>query len=182
MRSWKAMGAVLMSLVCLVLAGCEAGPVTSDQKQTEAQEQILKDLTAQVGMPSIKNAREKKLAKMIIEMRDQEDLVTYLFLENAMPAVVPGKTCYGGKLTYIGRSIGYALPYATQYTSPQKIEWERGAGQWYRDVMPQADPNGLFAPQSAEGSWVMMADSEGNAKPQYFEPKVCVLTFKPPFD
>ena len=34
----------------------------------------------QTGMPGIVNYQERKLAKMIFELRDQEDLTTYAYV------------------------------------------------------------------------------------------------------
>ena len=163
--------------LCLFMAffltaeSCE----NSDDVQRRQQERILKEGTSQIGMPSIKNFREKKLMKDIFEMRDQNGLVTYTYLENMMPVVVHGHTALGGKLTYFGESIGYGLPYATEFTNPQKIDGGH--------VMAQADPNGLFPPAAAEGTWVLMKNPNGDeVKPIYVEPKVVVLPWKLPMD
>jgi hypothetical protein len=171
--------AVSTCILALLLSGCEGHP-TSDDIQRTQQEKLLQEGTAQIGMPSIKNFREKKLLKDIIELRDQAGLITYTYMENQTSREVKGKTALGGKLTYVGESIGYGIPYATQFTNPQKIER-------YSDrapvVLPQADPNGLFSPVSAEGTWIQMKNPNGNdAKPVYFEPKMVVSPFKYPMD
>jgi hypothetical protein len=45
-------------------------------------------------------------------------------------------------------------------------------------VLPQADPNGLFSPASAEGTWVMCLNPKTKkAEPQYIEPRVITTTF-----
>ncbi|HWQ60538.1 MAG TPA: hypothetical protein VN420_05355 [Candidatus Fimivivens sp.] len=50
-------------------------------------------------------------------------------------------------------------------------------------TIPQADPNGLFKPASADGTWVMMLDPVNKkALPQYIEPKIATFTYKLPFD
>jgi hypothetical protein len=127
-------------------------------------------------MPAIKNFRERKILKDILELRDQEGLVTYSYLENMVPQVQPGRTALGGKLTYFGETIGYGIPYATQYTNPQKIEYHSNSGY---GVIAQADPNGLFSPASAEGTWLLMKDPNGkDVLPIYVEPRVVVSPFK----
>ena len=165
MKSAYAALAILLSL-----AGCLEHPQpSSDQKQSMQQERILAEGTAQVGMPAIKNFRERKLLKDIIEMRDQAGLVTYTYL-------VAEQT---GHLVFLCDSVGYGIPAATQFTSPQKLEFtELAGGHWTQNVMPQADPNGLFSPSSAEGTWIMCADPKGGAKPVYAEPRVIVAPFK----
>ncbi len=158
--------------ICLVvlsflglLPGCDHKP-SSDAVQRQQQERVLEEGTAQVGMPAIKNFREKKLAKELLELRDQEGLVTYTYLWNGMQ----------GKLVFFCNSIGYGLPYATQFTNPQKVEKiESGV----RVVIPQADPNGLFSPASAEGTWILCKDPNSDkVAPIYVEPRVVTSPFK----
>jgi hypothetical protein len=50
---------------------------------------------------------------------------------------------------------------------------------WRVVALPQADPNGLFSPTSAEGTWVMCKDPKGGeVKPVYIEPRIVVSPFK----
>ncbi len=138
---------------------CSGG---SDQTQREQNEKLLAEATAQTGMPAIKNFRERKLLKDILELRDQDGLLTYTYIVAEM----------SGKLIFLGESIGYGIPAATQYTNPEKLI---GNGA----VLPQADPNGLFSPSSAEGTWVMMKDpSSPKVVPIYVEPRIVVSPFK----
>ena len=145
------------------LTGCIEVTPSSDEVQQEQQERILREGTAQTGMPAIKNFRERKLLKQIIEMRDQDGLVTYTY-------TVPETT---GRPVFLCNSIGYGLPAATQYTNPEKVEYQG-------TTLPQADPNGLFSPSSAEGTWVMCSEPNGSGKtrPVYVEPRVIVSPFK----
>lgn len=158
-------------LACLALIACETVPTqSSDQKQSEQQEQSLQEGNRQVGMPAIANFRERKLAKQILELRDQASLTTYTYTyaENT------------GQLVYLCDSIGFPLPYAAQFTSPSHLaRIELAGGGYSYEVMPQADPNGLFTPSSAEGTWVMCKDPNGpDVKPVYVEPRVVTSPFK----
>jgi hypothetical protein len=46
-------------------------------------------------------------------------------------------------------------------------------------TMPQADPNGLFMPESADATWVLMLDPlDRQVKPCYFEERVECFPFK----
>lgn len=172
---------VLLALFVLVfvLFGCPKEDTSSTTKERNMQEQLQVQSVASVGMPNIKNFREKRILKDIYELRDQTGLVTYTYLENEYPQVVPGKTALAGKLTFMGESVGYAIPYATQFTNPQKTE----VGYQSITTISQADPNGLFSPTSAEGSWVMMKDPNGSdVRPVYVEMRVLVSQFKFPSD
>ena len=152
----------LLAALGLTLTGCIEE--SSDYTQREQQERILQEGMAQIGMPAIKNFRERKLLKQIIEMRDQDGLVTYTY-------TVPETT---GRPVFLCNSIGYGLPAATQYTNPEKYVGTTGV------TLPQADPNGLFSPSSAEGTWVMCTDPSGTGKtrPVYVEPRIIVSPFK----
>jgi hypothetical protein len=135
---------------------------SSDEKQRQQQEVLLAEGTAQIGMPAIKNFRERRLLKDILELRDQTGLVTYTYVWNEL----------NGRLVFLCDSIGYGIPYATQFTNPEK---HYSAST----TLPQADPNGLFSPASAEGTWVMCKDPGGTeVRPVYIEPRIVVSPFK----
>ena len=113
-------------------------------------------------MPSVPNFRERKLLKDIIEMRDQDGLVTYTY-------IVAEAT---GQLILLGESIGYGIPASTQFTNPMKREG-------VEITLPQADPNGLFSPSSSDGTWVMLKDPRGDkVRPVLVEPRCIVSPFK----
>jgi hypothetical protein len=160
----KKIAVVFLLISVLFIVACEHQQ-SSDEKQKQQQETTLAEGTAQVGMPGIKNFRERKLLKDIYELRDQSGLVTYTYLWNE----------FNGKKVFFCNSIGYGIPYATQFTNPQKTL----GGYDHRVVIAQADPNGLFSPASAEGTWVMCKNPNGkDVKPVYVEPRIIVSPFK----
>jgi len=160
---------VLVITSSLLVSGCVDGiEQSSDEVQQAQQENILKEGTSAVGMPAIKNFRERRLLKEILELRDQEGLVTYTYIMNEL----------SGKLIYLGETIGYGIPYATQFTNPEKEVYEGGYNSGFGSL-PQADPNGLYSPQSAEGTWVLLKNPNGGeVKPVYVEPRIIVSPFK----
>ena len=152
---------ISLSILSLPLfVGC-ATISDSDDIQRRQQEQLLKEGTAQTGMPAVKNFRERKLVKMLIELRDQENLntYTYTFAEAS------------GQRTFLCNSVGYGIPFATQYTNPEKYEYNS-------TTIPQADPSGLFPPTSADSTWVMCKSPDGKVTPLYVEPKIIVSPYK----
>lgn len=148
----------LASIFPFLLTGCL---FDSDDTQRRQQETILQEGRAQVGMPAIKNFRELKLVKMLLEKRDQENLVTYTYTFSEVT----------GETKFFCTSVGYAIPYATQFTNPEKYE---SSGT----TLPQADPSGLFSPSSADASWVMCKAPDGSVNPVYVEPKVVVSPYR----
>ncbi len=155
---------IITALLCTVLflVSCEGN--SADFKQQKETETLMQELHRQVGLPNIKNFQQKKLMKMIFELNDQENLLTYVYL----------KSDYTGKLIYVGEAIGFGVPFSAQYTNPMRIAKHYST----RYKMPQPDPNGLFMPTSSSATWVMMMDPEGNPRPVYFEPEIVVSPFK----
>ncbi len=165
---------ILAVAVFALFAAC-APPPTSSDVQRDRQETMVAEGVSQVGVPAIVNFREYKLAKDIYEMRDQTGLVTYTYLWSDIQ----------GKLLFFCDSIGYPIPYATQFSAPESVQrfYLPGRGnvprEWGKEKLPQAEPNGLFTPSSAEGTWVMCKDPNGkDTRPTYVEPRVIVTQFK----
>ena len=150
----------ILSLVAVagLLTACDVQP-NSTQIERKKQEELSMQAVTQVGMPSIVNFAEKRMMKDIMELRDQ-NVATTTYI-----------TDMNGKLHKICNSVGYGLPYATQYTNPMRIS---GDGHGYVTI-PQADPNGLYSPASADGTWVLCVDSKsGKPRPVFIEPRVIV--------
>ena len=154
---------ILALLPLLSLVACD--PPTADQIQSQKQAESLKEAVAQVGMPEIVNFQEKRMMKNIYELRDQT-IATHSYIINQM----------SGCLVYLGASVGYGIPYATQYTAAHKPYSEQ---QSYSRGDDQAEPNGLYMPNEAHGTWVMLKDTTSdNVKPVYIEPDVIVSPFR----
>ena len=131
-----------------ILAGCDVQP-NSTQIERKKQEEMNMQAVTQVGMPSIVNFAEKRMMKDILELRDQNVATTTYLVD------------MNGKLHKVCNSVGYGLPYATQYTNPSL-----------------ADPNGLYTPSSADGTWVLCLNPKTKkVDPQYVEPRVIVMTY-----
>jgi len=164
---------IWIAIIALVaLSGCDERGASTDQEVAKQTEQAMREANAQVGMPALKNYQEKKLAKMIYELRDRENLVCYAYLKSLE-----------GKPVFLGKCIGYGLPYCVQFSNPEKLVSDRfgSAAGWYVGPIPQPEPNGLFMPQSLSATWLMMIDPEtGEARPVYIEPEIIVSPFPLP--
>lgn len=142
--------------------GCSSAP-TSDSTQQAQQEKMSQESNAEIGMPGITNFTEKKVMKRLYEMRDK-NISTFTYIVDM-----------NGKLHHVCDSMGYGLPYGVQYSNPEKIV--QSYSQSY-GTLPQAEPNGLFMPPSAEGTWVICASTKGEFTPMYIEPRVIVSPFR----
>jgi len=151
----------------LITTGAEAQfwGSSSDQEFQKQQEAVMKQAFNAVGMPAITNFAERRQLKQIFELRDQ-NVATYTYLVG-MDGKVGQKLC---------NSVGFGIPYATQFTNPQRPTYSGTTGV---TTLPQADPNTLFSPPSADGTWILCLNPETNkAVPLYVEPKVIVSPFK----
>lgn len=143
-------------LVSVALAGCVE---SSDSKQNKQQEELSMRSVESVGLPGITKFQERRTLKQILELRDKE-IATYSYTQDM-----------NGRLHLLCKSIGYGIPYATQYTNPMKHSSQGLA-------LPQADPNGLFSPASAEGTWVLCLNKETRQmSPVLAEPRLVVSPF-----
>ena len=158
----------------LLFAGCIEDKNKSDSIVQAQQEKSMREMVSQTGLPAIKNFQEKKMMKMLYELRDREDLVCHVYLMNQMTGEVG---------QYLGKCIGYGLPASTQYSNPDKVLKYGDTMQTYYgsspSTIPQAEPNGLFMPEGLSATWLMMIDPDTNEpRPVYVEPLIIVSPFK----
>jgi hypothetical protein len=148
-----------IAAVATVLSACGQYNENSTEIERRKQEELSLRGVESVGMPAITNFAEKRMMKDILELRDKNvATTTYLVGMN-------------NQLTKLCDSVGYGLPYATQYTNPQHLTYDGPHGV----ILPQPDPNGLYSPASADGTWVLCVDHKDNKpKPIYVEPRIIV--------
>jgi hypothetical protein len=158
---------ILMCVCCVALSGCVDSVPDADKRQAAATKRTLLEADKQIGMPDIVNFTERRLAKDILELRDQEGLVTYTYLKSL-----------DGTLVFLTESIGYGLPYSVQFTNPEVVIRHR-TNEY--DTLPQADPNGLYMPDGLSATWILVKDPKtGKARPAYIEPEISVFPFRLP--
>jgi hypothetical protein len=154
----------------LPLAGCLEENV-ADKREREQTARLTEQASTQVGMPAIVRFSEKRNLKMLYELRDNPKLATVAYIVDMQ-----------GKLHKICDALGYGFPYATQFTNPQRDTWYGsggpGSGTSVHFQMPQPEPNGLFMPNAADGTWIMCLNPETkDMQPVYIEPRVIVSPF-----
>lgn len=170
MKQRRVIVGILSVVFLLGVLSCDEGTSrkSADEIQKEKTERAMQEAERQVGMPNITNFQERKLAKMIFELRDREDLVTHAYI----------KSEYTGKLHYLGKCIGYGLPYSVQYTNPERIAHKNNYNGGSFGTLSQPDPNGLFMPQGLSATWLMLIDPETDEpRPVYVESDIVVSPF-----
>jgi len=155
-------------LFAMIFAGsCKPNESSAEQRQTKQTNKILDEMNRQIGLPNLANFQQKKTMKMVFEQCDREDLICYAYI----------KSDYQGKLMFIGKCLGYGVPFSAQYTNPEKTVDGSYKGEF--TTIPQADPNGLYMPTSSSATWLMMINPKNNEPhPVYIEPEIVVSPFK----
>jgi hypothetical protein len=148
------------------VAACDEVQPSGEQREARATEQLQNQAAVTVGMPAIVNFTEKRLLKMVYEMRDDPHLVTWSYYTDRS----------GGKHKVCPTtSIGYGFPYATQFSNPNKVV---GSDVHALVAIAQPEPNGLFMPSASRGTWVICLAPDGkNLKPVYVEQDVMAYPF-----
>lgn len=142
-------------------AGCKSESST-DKAQRAATEKMVKAANQSVGMPNITNFTEKRFAKLLYELKDQEVTTFSYFMD------------LNGGLHFLCESVGYGMPASVQYVNPAKIM----KSQYGVTTIPQPEPNGLFMPEGLAATFVMCSDGKGGVRPIYSEPELIVSPFK----
>ncbi len=126
-----------------------------------SQLQLLRNQPA----PQFDWSLERHMLIAIYRARQQATL-TYSYVQSP----------YTGKVLWECKSIGFPLPYATQITNPSQGIIIRD--QYDHDgsgIIPLPEPNGLYPPAQAEGTWVPCVNENGKITPVYEERRVTVF-------
>lgn len=179
-----------LPVFAVFLTGCGwQATQSNDSKIAQQQERNLAEGDAEVPPPAIVNWNEKRMAKLIQEKRDTPNLATWTYTKNL-----------DGKYTFVCESIGYGLPYNTRANNPQHYEflstrtgaYGSGGSGYYTDdqgnriwgehaIVSQPEPNGLFIPDSAKGTWNLCKDPKtGKPDVTYQEEDIAVFPYKLP--
>ena len=162
MKKYFKMAIFIASVMMVISCDLNNGTQQAELQQSDEQGKLILEAQKQCGMPSLVNFQERKMMKKIIEQRDKANLVCYAYLFSNQT----------GKLIYLGKCLGYGLPYATQYTNPERDSDYGG------NTIKQPDPNGLYMPSDAHGTWLLMIKPNGGTTPVYIEPDIIVSPFK----
>lgn len=146
---------VIFGIMAIGLAGCMD---STDREQARKTEAMVRAADEAIGMPNIVNFTEKRFAKLIYELKDQE-VTTYSYFMDM-----------NGGLHFLCESIGYGMPSSVQYVNPERYH-VNGA------TLPQPEPNGLFMPEGLAATFVLCSDGKGGVRPVYSEPELIVSPF-----
>lgn len=148
-----AIGMVVVLMVCMLM-GCGTRETASSKENNYTQD-IMEQSSNAIGYPNVTNFFEKSQLKEIYELRDDPKLICYWYTKNDMT----------GKWIYQGECIGYGIPYTTQFTQPETMQRaalpvlslngnDKGRNEYFTEILPQADPNGLYSSASTSATWI----------------------------
>jgi len=166
----KFMSLVVILFVTFLISSCGGNKISdADRQQSEQTAKMMDEANRQTGMPNLTNFQQKKILKEIYELCDKENLICYAYIQSD----------YTGKLVFLGKCIGYGIPFSAQYSNPTTYKRIHSGGDL--KAMPQPEPNGLFMPTSSSATWLIMIDPETQeSRPMYLEPNIVVSPFKLP--
>ena len=103
---------------------------------------------------------------MVYELCDKENILCYAYLYNRNEGKVG---------QFLGKCIGYGIPYSLQFSNPEKVVHETYDSF---GTLPQSEPNGLFKPDGLSATWLMLVNPKTN-EPHvvYVEPEIIVSPF-----
>jgi len=165
---------IFLPLIALTLVngGCSEGN-QAQQRQTQATMKMADEADRQTGMPAITSFSERKLVRDIYERRDRAG-PTWAYLQGV-----------DGRLTCLGRAMGYGVPYGAQFTAPKTLQYVRAvdgdgtSSSATIELMDQPEPNGLYMPDSASATWLQLVDpANGKMSVVYIEPNLTVSPFR----
>ena len=162
---------IIIIIAGIILSGCSQTTQTVDTQQIKETERLQQEAQSQIGMPNIKNFYEKKMAKEVYELRDDANLITYAYMQNLE-----------GKFIFLGQTIGFGLPYSTQFSNPEKyLDDPNGSIDAGSLILPQPEPNGLFVPEGLSATWLQYINPDtGKREVIYAEPSIIVTQSKLP--
>lgn len=126
----------------------------SCQSQTQSTWQSEQTAADKWGSsPNIVNYWEYQQEKQIYELRDNPHLVMNAYLFSDVT----------GKLTCLGRVVGFGVPYSTSWSQPTD-----SGGQ----SIPE--PNGLFPSMNTNADWVQLIGPDGKPHVSFVEPNLII--------
>lgn len=162
-RFKKGLVASVLAVAAVVsVAACSSSSTANGNSQeSQQQQQDTTNLEQSQKLPIVFYSQER--ANLIdIELAEVNDVRTTTFIKS-MSDVDPIFSC---------PSIGFGIPDSASLSNPQQIGWSYNGwnnGTLDSGVVGQMDPNGIYAPTSSAGTWVICLDDQGVAYINRFE-------------
>jgi hypothetical protein len=153
-RSFWTIPVMVLFALCMGEQGCDS----ADDREHETVDRQQEAYRQSQPVPTFDWSLERHLMIQLYQARNR-NVTTYSYVINQ----------YNGSISWSCTSMGFPVPATTQLTNPMRVAYQ-GA------TIPQAEPNGLFAPPDTSGTWVMCVGDDGNIEPVYIEEHVRTYT------
>lgn len=146
-------------LFSVLLTLCACADSAALRESSEVNSQQARYATSQ-PVPRFDWSLERHLLIQLYQVRNRA-VATYTYVVNPMT----------GRISWRCNSLGFPFAATTQLTNPEQVV-STASG---RLTLPQAEPNGVFAPPDTEGTWVICTGPQG-PEPVYVEENVRTFT------
>lgn len=144
----------LLFLVLIIVSGCAQ---SADTRERDIVQNQQKHYLESQPPPFFEKSLERYLMDQLYRARNNA-VATYSYVQSP----------FTGKILWECPSVGYPIPGGTQLTNPEALAYPNSGGA----TLPQAEPNGLFSPPTAMGTYVMCVNDDGTVAPAYKEEPV----------
>lgn len=157
----------LIILAAILLVGC--GTANSNVIETRQQDAGTIAIVQNQPVPDIGGYSFERQIVIETFIARNNTIATYSYLMTL-----------DGRIIEICPSIGYPIPYSTQVTSPEKLANNnpQHLPSYDASVIPQSEPNGLYAPDNAAATFVQCVNADGSVSPAYIEQDVMAFPFR----
>jgi hypothetical protein len=147
----------LAVLATLALVGCNFYENTDSREQVQVHTQQDQYARTQ-PVPYFEWSLQRDLYSEIYKLKN-EAVATWSYVWDQ----------YRGKISFECASVGFPIPGGTELTNPYQVTYGQNGGS---GVVSQAEPDGLFAPDVSEGTYVLCTNDDGSVSPVYLEERV----------
>lgn len=162
MKASKLFVPVLVVGLGLGAVACSSNSSDGNAGESKAQHQDTTNLETNQPLPIVYFSQERENL-IDIELAEVNDVRTTSF--------VP--TFSGDALLYSCPSIGFGIPDSASLSNPAQISSAyvngNGGQGWSDGVIGQMDPNGIYAPTSSQGTWLICITVTGQPYINRFE-------------
>lgn len=154
----------ILSVVMMILLAMTMLAACGQEEEAQYTEDMMNQAYNSVGFPDVSNYFERQQLKEIYELRDDPNLICYWYTKSDMT----------GKWIYQGECIGYGIPYTASITANESLQKIKTTIGYSWEVVPLAEPNGLYSAPSTSATWILETDKGGNITPTYVESEITV--------
>jgi hypothetical protein len=148
---------LVVALFLIAFVGTFAGScddTTAVEKERNATNNQMSQLLNSQPIPVFEWSLEREIVIDIFRARN-EAVSTWSVVQNP----------YTGAIMFECPSIGYPIPGGTKLTNPYQIP----GNDWSNTSIPQAEPNGLYIPESSAGTYINCVNENGTVSPVFEE-------------